>query len=133
LNLFRHALGMSEKFDDFLIRLHPSDEVAVAKRTVKAGTELLNGSMRVTAAKTIPAGHKIALVPVRDGAAVRRYGQIIGVAQGDIAAGEHVHSHNLICQDYTRDYTAGTDGHSRVSSGRAARSAHAITSPSFPR
>ena len=38
---------MPEKFDDYLIRLHPSDEVAVAKRTVKAGTELFNGSGRV--------------------------------------------------------------------------------------
>jgi len=99
---------MSEKFDVYLIRLHPSDEVAVAKRTVKAGTELLNGSVQVTAMKTIPAGHKIALTPIRAGAAVRRYGQIIGFAQGDIAAGEHVHTHNLVVKDFTRDYTAGT-------------------------
>ena len=100
---------MSEKFDDFAVRLHPADEVAVLKRTVKAGTELVDGSLRVTAVKTIPAGHKIALVPMPDGAVVRRYGQVIGCAQGAIAPGEHVHTHNLVCKDYTRDYTAGTD------------------------
>ncbi|HWN97363.1 MAG TPA: altronate dehydratase family protein [Methylomirabilota bacterium] len=98
---------MPEKFDQFAIRLHPADDVAVLKRTVKAGTEL-NGGIQVTAAKNIPAGHKIALVSIRAGAPVRRYGQIIGFAEGDIAAGEHVHSHNLVVKDFTRDYTAGT-------------------------
>ncbi len=98
---------MAEKFDEFAIRLHPMDDVAVLKRTVKAGTELLNGGAPVVTAKTIPAGHKVALTPIRDGAAVRRYGQIIGFAQGDIAPGEHVHTHNLVCKDFTRDYTVG--------------------------
>jgi altronate hydrolase len=106
LDFFNHVNAMPEKFDEFAIRLHPADEVAVLKRTVKAGTELLNGSVRVTAAKTIPAGHKIALAPISDGEPVKRYGQIIGFAQGDIAAGEHVHTHNLVCKDFARDYTA---------------------------
>src|SRR5687768_13451971 len=93
--------AMPEKFDEFAVRLHPTDDVAVLKRTVKAGTELLNGSVRVTAGKNIPAGHKIALELIRDGAPVRRYGQIIGFAQGDIAAGEHVHTHNLVVKYFT--------------------------------
>ena len=99
---------MPEKFDEFAIRLHPTDDVAVLKRTVKAGTELRNGSVQVTAAKNIPAGHKIALAPISDGAPVRRYGQIIGFARGGIAPGEHVHTHNVVVKDFTRDYTAGT-------------------------
>src|ERR1043166_3604492 len=102
---------MPEKFDEFAIRLHPADEVAVMKRTVKAGTELLNGSVHVTTAKTIPAGHKIALAPIISGTPVKRYGQIIGFAQGDIAAGEHVHTHNLVVKNFARDYTAGTSVH----------------------
>jgi altronate hydrolase len=99
---------MPEKFDEFAIRLHPTDDVAVLKRTVKAGIELLNGALRVTAAKSIPAGHKIALASIADGAPVRRYGQVIGFAQGNISEGEHVHTHNLMCKDFKRDYTAGT-------------------------
>ncbi len=102
---------MADNFDDAFIRLHASDQVAVAKRTVKSGGEFLSDTGRLTVAKTIPAGHKMALVPIADGAAVRRYGQIIGFAQGDIAAGAHVHTHNLVCQAYTRDYTAGTNIH----------------------
>jgi altronate hydrolase len=96
-----------EKFDDFALRLHPADQVAVLKRTLKSGTELLNGSVRVIAAQTIPAGHKIAIEPIADGAAVRRYGQVIGFALGDIAPGKHVHTHNLVCRDYAREYTLG--------------------------
>jgi altronate hydrolase len=96
-----------QPFADFALRLHPADEVAVLKRTVKAGAELVNGSASVTAAATIPAGHKIALQLIRDGAPVRRYGQIIGFAQGDIAAGEHVHTHNLVCKNYERNYSLG--------------------------
>ena len=56
----------------------------------------LDGSGMVTVAVTIPAGHKIALQPVVNGDAVRKYGQIIGFAQGDISLGEQVHSHNLV-------------------------------------
>ncbi len=96
-----------QSFDQFAVRLHPDDEVAVLKRTLKAGTALVRGDARLTAATTIPAGHKIALVPVRSGEPVRRYGQIIGFASGDIAPGAHVHTHNLVYRDYERDYTLG--------------------------
>jgi altronate hydrolase len=96
-----------EKFEDFALRLHPADEVAVLKRTLKGGTELLTGSTRIAVRNTIPAGHKIAVQGIKDAAAVHRYGQIIGFAQGDIAPGEHVHSHNLVCRAYDRDYTIG--------------------------
>ena len=40
-------------------------------------------------------GHKYAARPIREGETVIKYGQVIGVAGCDIAAGEHVHSHNL--------------------------------------
>jgi altronate hydrolase len=96
-----------ESFDQFALRLHPADEVAVLKRTVKAGTALMSAGLRLTAAATIPAGHKIAVQAVVNGAPVRRYGQIIGFASCDIAAGAHVHTHNLVCRDYERDYTLG--------------------------
>ena len=103
------------------LRLHPSDSVAVTRRTVKAGETILGDGWQVTTTAIIPAGHKIALAPIGDGAAVRRYGQIIGFAQGDIAAGEHVHTHNLVCKEYARDYTAGTNV-SPIPPAREARS-----------
>jgi altronate hydrolase len=46
---------------------------------------------------------------VSSGAAVRRYGQIIGFATQDIAPGEWVHQHNLGMGELTQDYEFSTD------------------------
>lgn len=94
----------SENFDDFAVRLRDTDDVAVTKRVLKGGVELENKSVRVTSARDIPAGHKIALTEIADGAPVRKYGQVIGFAKGRILPGEHVHVHNLVMKDFGRDY-----------------------------
>jgi altronate hydrolase len=75
------------------VRLHPSDNVVVAVRRLAPGTTL--AAEAVTAGAAIPSGHKIATAPIPSGAAVRKYGQVIGVATADIAPGDHVHVHNL--------------------------------------
>jgi len=54
-----------------------------------------------------PAGHKIARAGIAQGAAVVKYGQIIGYATADIAAGEHVHSHNLAFGAHDREHHPG--------------------------
>jgi altronate hydrolase len=46
---------------------------------------------------------------VKKGQPVRRYNQIIGFATRDIAAGEHVHVHNVAMGDFERDYAFGAD------------------------
>ncbi len=97
------------RFEEFALRLHEADNVAVLKRSLPAGAELANASLRVAAAQDIPAGHKIALAGIADGEPVRKYGQIIGFARGRIAPGEHVHMHNLVMKDFGRDYQFGTD------------------------
>jgi altronate hydrolase len=90
--------------DPVAVKLHDSDSVAVLKRPLKADEELQLDSLRLRAAGKIGAGHKIALQEIADGAPVRKYGQIIGFAQGRIAPGEHVHTHNLVLKDFGRDY-----------------------------
>ena len=70
----------SLEFESVVLRLREGDDVGVLKKTVKGGTELANGELKLTTAVTIPAGHKIALRAVADGEAVRKYGQIIGFA-----------------------------------------------------
>ena len=87
------------------LRLRQGDHVGVLKKAVKIGTELVARDQIFTASATIPSGHKIALAPVGDGEPVRKYGQIIGFAQGDITPGDHVHSHNLVCKEYERDHS----------------------------
>ena len=86
------------------VLLHETDNVAVLKRPVKAGDELLHDSVRLRIAQSIVAGHKIALVAIADGAPVRKYGHVIGFAQGCISAGEQVHTHNLVMKEVGRDY-----------------------------
>ena len=46
--------------------------------------------------REIPVGHKVALRDIAAGAPVRKYRHVIGYATADIAAGEHVHTHNLV-------------------------------------
>ena len=67
----------------------------------------------------VPAGHKVALRDIPPGGQVRKYGQVIGVATGPIAAGEHVHTHNLAFADFERDYAFGMDakGHPGAPAG----------------
>ena len=86
------------------LRLHPSDNVAVARVPIAAGTELSVEGLQVTAREAIPAGHKIALGDIRPGEVVERYGQAIGRASQLIEAGHHVHTHNLSFEELQFDY-----------------------------
>ena len=77
------------------IRLHPDDDVAIAKQRLAPGTAIDTEVGPVALAVDVPAGHKIAVRSRAPGEPVRRYGQIIGFATVPIAPGEHVHRHNL--------------------------------------
>ena len=99
------SLGM----DSVVLRLQSEDQVGVLKKTVKEGSKLSDEAGVVTVSSTIPAGHKIALHSIAEGEPVRKYGQIIGFALKDISPGEHVHSHNLVCQDYEREHSFCAD------------------------
>src|SRR5436190_5345971 len=102
-------MAKQEQFDTVALRLRETDDVAVIKRPIRAGTELFKDSFRITTARDIPAGHKMAIQPIPDGAPVKKYGQVIGFAKGDIAPGDHVHTHNLIVKDFARDYAFCAD------------------------
>src|SRR5262249_22146444 len=62
-----------------------------------------------TVSGLVPPGHKVATHAIDAGAPVRRYNQIIGFAKRPIAAGEHVHLHNLAMGEFARDYAYGAD------------------------
>jgi altronate hydrolase len=86
------------------IRLHPADNVAVARVPLAAGAELRVGGVGLSALDAIPAGHKIALRRIRAGEMVERYGQGIGRATVEIEAGRHVHTHNLAFEELKLEY-----------------------------
>lgn len=73
--------------------LNPVDDVAVARRRISQGES--TGLAGLAANQLIPRGHKIAVRAIAAGAVLRKFGQVIGVATQDIAAGDHVHLHNL--------------------------------------
>jgi altronate hydrolase len=74
------------------ILLSPEDNVAVATVAIEPGETLPGG---VKAKARIEPGHKVAVRPISAGEPVIKYAQAIGRATRDIAAAEHVHSHNL--------------------------------------
>lgn len=86
------------------IRLHPSDNVAVARVPLSVGTELRVGEIHVVALDPIPMGHKVALQLIAAGEIVHRYGQSIGRARTAIDAGRHVHTHNLSFEELQLSY-----------------------------
>jgi altronate hydrolase len=88
-----------------VIRIHPQDNVVIARRQLLGGTVLADEG--VTVAGLVPPGHKVATRNIAMGEPVRRYDQIIGMATKAIAAGEHVHTHNLAFSDFAREHAPG--------------------------
>jgi altronate dehydratase len=78
-----------------LMLLHGDDDVAVALRDLEPGVARLRGGGEVSLAAAIPLGHKAARHAIARGTPIRKYGAVIGEATEDIAAGAHVHVHNL--------------------------------------
>ncbi|MGQ3053681.1 MAG: UxaA family hydrolase [Roseateles sp.] len=79
-----------------LIQLHARDNVAVARVALAAGSEVRHADGATLPVRdAIAAGHKIALRAIAPGELVLKYGQPIGMASQAIAAGEHVHVHNV--------------------------------------
>jgi len=101
--------GPSHPLTEKAIVLRPEDDVAIAKRPIPAGTVLEDAAVRLEVRQDIRPGHKVARRAIAAGAAVRRYGQVIGFATADIAAGDHVHVHNLGIGELQREYEFCTD------------------------
>jgi altronate hydrolase len=78
-----------------IVRVDSADQVGVALRPLVVGEVLTVAGHALTVADPIATGHKIALAAIAAGDDVRRYGWPIGRATAAIAAGRHVHSHNL--------------------------------------
>jgi altronate hydrolase len=77
------------------LRISAADNVAVALEPLQPGAVVEMPGCRVVARDPIPSGHKIALASIAAGQPVVKYGSPIGLATAAIAAGEHVHTHNL--------------------------------------
>ncbi|AWM38033.1 D-galactarate dehydratase [Gemmata obscuriglobus] len=95
---------MAVPISDFAVHLRAQDNVAVARKPIPANTTFLFDSGTFTLPKGIGMGHKFALVAIKEGDPIRKYGQVIGFAGRAIAPGEHVHVHNVSAGAFERDY-----------------------------
>lgn len=78
------------------IVMKPGDNTAVALTDLPAGEAISPGEgASVTLAGPVGFGHKFALCEIAAGAEVTKYGNVIGLASETIAAGAHVHVHNV--------------------------------------
>ncbi len=91
------------------VLLRSDDDVAVAARPIPAGAVVEVGGRSVRAVEPIALGHKLAVRAVAEGAAVRKYGQVIGFASKAIGEGAWVHSHNLRADLFERDYAFASE------------------------
>jgi altronate hydrolase/galactarate dehydratase len=89
------------------IRLNPADNIVIALRDLGSGSTVPD--VAAPLAGPVSRGHKIAARAVAQGENVIRYGQIIGVATRPIAAGEHIHTHNLGMGAHEQDYAHATE------------------------
>lgn len=96
--------------DPRLLRLHPADNVLTVIRPLEVGARFVVDGVETTAAKSLPLGHKVAAHAIATGEKIMKYGAPIGSASCDIAAGEHVHTHNLK-SDYLPTFARGEGKH----------------------
>lgn len=80
----------------------PKDNVAVVVvEGLKAGTKAFgvvtenDSTFSVEVKDDVPIGHKVALVDLREGDTVIKYGQDVGRMTASAAKGRHVHTHNM--------------------------------------
>ena len=73
----------------------------VVVEDLKAGTEMLgvitenDTTFHLKAKMDIPIGNKVALKDIKAGDTIWKYGEDVGKAIADVAAGEHLHVHNM--------------------------------------
>jgi hypothetical protein len=93
-----------------LLLMSPDDNCLIARTALHAGDAVAIDGVPLRLTQDIAIGHKLARQNLAPGEKVLRYGAIIGSVTQPIAAGEHIHTHNLE-SDYIPTFTLGQDGH----------------------
>ena len=89
------------------IRLHPNDNVLVARIDLAQGSLLAEDNL--TCLNRIPAGHKVAARAIGKSEPVLKYNTVIGFASTDIAPGTLLHRLNMEFREFDRDYAYAQD------------------------
>jgi altronate hydrolase len=86
------------------IHLHPKDNIAIARASLAAGSEIEVDGHTIRLRDQVPMGHKVALRDIEPGGRIVRYGQDMGAAKTRIAAGQWVHTHNVSFEELSFAY-----------------------------
>jgi hypothetical protein len=84
------------------IILNTNDNIATVLNKIKKNEEVIvvftdnKEFKKVRVKDNIPKGHKISIVNIKRGDAVKKFGETFGLAIEDIKQGEHVHIHNVV-------------------------------------
>lgn len=78
-----------------VLRIHPTDNVAVCISPLKEGEEFIVGGKTIRTLNDIPSGHKIMLCDIKSGDIICKYGYPIGEARKDLKCGEWVNEKNI--------------------------------------
>ena len=90
-----------------VIRLHPGDNIVVARVDVPIGTAV--PSENFSSRSQVPAGYKIAARRIRKGEPILKYNVTVGFASADIEPGTMVHGHNTEFREFDRDYAHASE------------------------
>ena len=82
------------------MRINPDDNTATVLNDIEAGETISLVSKsgpvgEMTARQAVPFGHKLAVVDVKKGEKILKYGEVIGLATQPINKGDYVHTHNV--------------------------------------
>lgn len=82
-----------------MIIMHPRDNVGICLRDFGSGEKLDfqrdDKNLCIVFTDSVSTGHKVALTGIQKEDSIIKYGENIGRATIDIAAGQHVHLHNM--------------------------------------
>ena len=90
-----------------IIRLHPNDNIVVARIDVAIGTKI--PSENITSRSQVQAGYKIAARKILKGEPILKYNVTIGFAATDIEPGTMMHNHNTEFREFDRDYAHASE------------------------
>jgi altronate hydrolase len=79
-----------------VVIINEGDNVAVMLEDVKEGEAIHLPDGEVIAARSdIPYSHKVAVVDIKAGGYVYKYGEVIGEVKEKVIKGDWIHTHNL--------------------------------------
>ena len=100
----RHTDFIQLPYMEGLLLISPKDNVAVALRSLETGEVAIAGGGSLSLLQPVKLGDKVAIHDLGEGEKILKYGVPIGSSARAIAAGEHVHLHNMQ-SDYIPTYT----------------------------